>query len=300
MSLNNSKQLIGVFLVIVSAIAIAIVPTSAKFAYESGANTLTVVSVRAIIAVMLMAIIIAYNQEKIKIPLTTLKLCIFSGLFYTAMSYGFIGSLSYIPVSLMVVIYFTHPVLLAIISHVQGNEKLDLRKLVLILAVFVGLSLVLAPTIYNLNWIGCALALLAAVSVCGMILFNSRAQQHASTISINFYMTMTTVFIFFIFTSVQNSWEFPQQLSGWIGLSGAGVGLTIGLITFFAAFRYIGAVRATVISNIEPLLTIIFAVLLLNETLTLSQWIGATLMALSLVLFELPNFTVFKKVSSSH
>lgn len=286
---GTKRQLTGIALVLLSTVAIAIVPTAAKLAYEAGSNTLTVVTMRGVIAVALIAALIVVSGKGFRTTRAALKLSIISGLFYTAMSYGFLGSVAYIPVSFMVLIYFTHPILIAGIAHWQGKERLGSRKLVLAVSVFVGLAIVLGPDLLSLDPIGVALAVLAAVTVCGMILFNAKAQDGASSTLVNFYMTSVTVVIFLIVTTLQSDWSFPSNSLGWLGLVGAGVGLVVGLLAFFAAFRYIGPVRATMISNVEPLLGILFAVAVLGERLGLWQWAGALLVVTALVLFELPE-----------
>lgn len=283
------KQIAGIALVVLSAVAIAFVPTAAKLAYEAGSNALTVLTIRGAIAVVLIAGLIAIQARGFHASRLTLKYCLVSGLFYTLMSYGFLQSIEYIPVSLMVLVYFTHPVLIAIIAHWQGTAALNTKKLVLAAMIFVGLAIVLSPDISSVDPIGIALAILAAVAVCGMILFNAKAQNGASSALVNFYMTSVTVVVFTVASTLEAAWSFPLNALGWLGLVGAGVGLAVGLLAFFAAFSYIGPVRATMISNIEPLLGIFFAVSVLGEHLGPGQWTGALLVVVALILFELPE-----------
>ena len=62
--------------------------------------------------------------------------------------------------------------------------------------------------------------------------------------------------------------ELPATATGWLGFSGVALGSTVGTLAFFCAIPMIGAVRATMISNVEPLLGIVFAVVLLGEKLS--------------------------------
>jgi drug/metabolite transporter (DMT)-like permease len=57
-------------------------------------------------------------------------------------------------------------------------------------------------------------------------------------------------------------------------------------LAFFAAFRYISPVRATMISNLEPLLGVLIAVAVLGEHLGGWQWLGVGVVVAGLVLFE--------------
>jgi drug/metabolite transporter (DMT)-like permease len=73
---------------------------------------------------------------------------------------------------------------------------------------------------------------------------------------------------------------------GWLGIAGAGVGIGIGLLTFFAALRHLSPVRATMLSNVEPLVSILFAAAVLGERLEPPRWAGVALVIGALVLFE--------------
>jgi drug/metabolite transporter (DMT)-like permease len=204
-------------------------------------------------------------------------------------TYGFIGSVGYIPVSLAVPIVFTHPILVAVVSHWRGGERLTRRKLALALAALAGIALVLGREAGNLDPVGVGLAALAAAAVSGMILFIARAQEGATSTQANFHMTTVAVAALVAATIAGNAWSFPSGAVGWLGLAGAGVGVTVGFLTFFAAFRHIGPVRATMLGNVEPLLSTLFAVAVLGERLGPWQWSGVVLVVVALGLFEAPE-----------
>ena len=282
------RRLIGVSLVLLSGAAIAVVPTAAKFAFEAGASTLTVVTLRAVLGVALTALLMVASGHAFGGTRRTLALCLCAGLAHALVSYGFIGSVARMPVSLAVLVYATHPVLLAIISHWQGGELLTVRKLVLALAALAALVLVFGRGSDALDLTGTGLAALAAVAVCGMILFSARAQRDAAILQVNLYTTAVAAVVFAAATTADGAWSLPIGTLGWLGLAGTGVGVTIGLLAFFASFRFISPMRATMISNVEPLLGILFAAAVLGERLDATQWVGVALVVVALVLFEAP------------
>ena len=73
-------RLVGVLLVLLSGMAIAVVPTSAKLAFEAGANTLTVVTLRGIVAIALMVLFMAAFRQSFRLPGRTLMPCAAAGL----------------------------------------------------------------------------------------------------------------------------------------------------------------------------------------------------------------------------
>jgi drug/metabolite transporter (DMT)-like permease len=283
------QPLIGIALVLASAAALAVAPTAAKLALDSGGNTLTVVALRGAIGLALMGLLLAGSRQPFGVARRTLAWCLCAGLFHALATYGFIGSVGYIPVSLAVPIVFTHPILVAVVSHWRGGERLTRRKLALALAALAGIALVLGREAGNLDPVGVGLAALAAAAVSGMILFIARAQEGATSTQANFHMTAVAVAALVAATIAGNAWSFPSGAVGWLGLAGAGVGVTVGFLTFFAAFRHIGPVRATMLGNVEPLLSTLFAVAVLGERLGPWQWSGVVLVVVALGLFEAPE-----------
>lgn len=280
-------QLLGVLLVLLSGLAIAIVPTAAKLAFESGANTLTVVTLRGLVGMALMALFMAASGQSFQLPLRTLAPCAAAGLAHALVAYGFIGSVAHIPVSLVVLIYATHPILLGFIFHLQGHERLTSRKLTLAFTVLVALALVLGGEFDELDVTGVALAAPASLAVCVVIRLGARAQRAGATSThVNLIMIAVATIVCGGATTVGGAWSLPAGVVGWLGLAGAGGGVTIGLVAFFAAFRFIGPVRATMLSNVEPVLGVLFSVAVLGERLTGLQWSGVALAVAALTLFE--------------
>ena len=280
-------RLLGILLVLLSGIAIAVVPTSAKLAFEAGANTLTVITLRGVVGMALMALFMAASGQSFRLPALICMPCAAAGLAHALVAYGFIGSVAYIPVGLAVLIYATHPLLLALIFHLQGRERLTPRKLTLAFTVLVGLALVLGGGLAKPNVTGAALAGLASLAVCIVILLGTRAQRGGATsMQVNLIMIAVATIVCGIATTVDGAWSLPSGAVGWLGLAGAGGGVTIGLVAFFAAFRFVGPVRATMLSNVEPLFGVLFAVAVLGERLSTMQWTGVALAVVALVLFE--------------
>ncbi|MEX3008426.1 EamA family transporter [Hoeflea sp. TYP-13] len=280
---------IGIALVLFGSASMAMVPTFAKLALDSGTSLLTVITIRGVIGAAIMGGLLVVLGNGFQAPRGVLLLCLLSGLCYTAMSYGLIGAVAYIPVSLMLLIFFIHPIIVALVHHYRGETTLTLSKVALIVAVFAGLGFALGPDLSTLNPFGIALAILAAVSVTGMIFLNARAQREAGSTLITFYMTLVTLVIFGPATTASGAWVFPATSIGWAGLAGTGLGLGFGLLAYFAAFRFIGPVRTSVISTVEPLFGILFAVAVLGEALGPWQWIGVVVVITALVLFEMPQ-----------
>ncbi len=291
--LDADKEAFGVLLVVASTIAFAIGPTAAKLALENGSNTLTIVTLRGVIGAVLMALVILTTRQSFRLDRRALKWCLYCSVFYALTIYGVIGSVAYIPVSIAVLIFFTHPVLLAVAAHRRNGSRVSARGLLFAFAALAGLAMVLGPDVGSLDRVGIALATVAAISTCGMILCSARALERATSAQVNCFVMTVTSAAFALLTIALGAWAPPSNTTGWLGIVGAGVGIGVGLLAFFAALRHLSPVRAAMLSNIEPLVSIVFAAIILGERLGFLQWVGAALVITALVLFESANWKKF-------
>ena len=269
-----------------STVAFAVGPTAAKLALDNGSNTLTVVTLRGVVGAALMAFLVLVSRQGFGVDSRALRWCFYCGVFYSLTVYGFIGSVAHVPVSVAVLVFFTHPILVAVLAHFRGGDRLTARKLLLAVAALAGLALALGPGLGTLDPAGVALAALAAVAMCGMILCSARAQERATSTQVNLYATAASTIAFALLTTALVAWAPPSNTVGWLGIAGAGAGIGIGLLAFFAALRRLSPVRATMLSNVEPLVSILFAAAILGERLEPAQWAGVALVIGALVLFE--------------
>ena len=240
---SSARQITGIALILLSAICFAVGPTAAKLAFNSGSNTLTVVTLRGLIGGVLLGLLIATFRQGFAMSRIALRWTFLCCLFNAVMVYGIIGSVAYIPVSIAVLIFFTHPILVALIVHHRGSDRLTIDKTLCAIGAFGGLALAMAPTIERVNATGVVLAAFSAIGVSGAILCGARAQQYATSTQVNFYMTAFTTVAFAILTAALGDWAFPTDKLGWIGIASAGVAIAVALLSFYVAFRYLSLIH---------------------------------------------------------
>lgn len=276
----------GVALVVASTLAFAVGPVGARLAFEDGSNTLTVVALRGVVAAALMALLVVLFRQHFRLDRRAWPWTLACGTLQGIAVYGFLGSVALVPVGVAVLVFFTHPFLLAILAHWRGSERLTVRKAVLMGAAFSGLALVLGPELVGTDLAGLALAALSSVAMSGMILCIGRAQQRASSTQVNLYATMVSTLGISLVATLLRAWAPPTGDTGWLGILAAGLGVGLGLLTFFAALRHLSLVRASVLSSVEPLFSILLAAAILGQALRPDQWVGALVIVGALSLFE--------------
>ncbi len=282
-----SARALGTWLVIISTFAIAVVPSFARLAYDGGSNTLTVITARSVVTVLLTWLLIALRGQSLRIGTKPMLISLACGVCYAVMLYGFLGAVEFIPVNTVILIFFIHPLLVGLFAARLGDEAISMRMMLVLLAALGGLALAVGASFDQLNVTGVVLAAIAAITGALVIIGNGRAAKEAGSLAVVFYMALSaaiTLVIAFVFCG---DLELPATATGWLGFAGVALGSTVGTLAFFCAVPMIGAVRATMISNIEPLLGILFAVVLLGETLSALQMAGIATVLASIVAMEL-------------
>jgi drug/metabolite transporter (DMT)-like permease len=284
---RRQRELFGLALVTLSTVAIAVVPSFAKLAYDGGSNTLTVITARSFLSVALTWLVTVLLRQTVRIGRKPMLISLATGVCYAIMLYGYLGAVAFIPVNMAILINFIHPLLVGLVVVRLGDEAISIRMIAALSAAFAGLGLAIGFSLDALNPAGIGLAALSTITCVVVIIANGRAVKQTGGLAVVFYMmqsaaaTLTLLFLLF------GTFALPTTAAGWIGFSGVAIGSTIGTLAFFCAIPIIGTVRATMITNIEPLLGIIFAVAILGERVSILQGTGIAMVLASIVAFEL-------------
>ena len=85
----------------------------------------------------------------------------------------------------------------------------------------------------------------------------------------------------------------------WSGIAAICILFVFGQLSLFAATKTIGSAQTSLMLNIEPLVSILAAVILLGESLVLSQTLGVVVILVALVLASATQqgFSFFKKIN---
>jgi drug/metabolite transporter (DMT)-like permease len=89
----------------------------------------------------------------------------------------------------------------------------------------------------------------------------------------------------FLFAALAQSPTWPRTPAGWLAVFGIAIISTVAaIVLFFAGLERIGPTRASVLSTVEPVCTVLLAAVLLGETVAPSQLVGGALILTAVVL----------------
>ncbi|MFQ5812845.1 MAG: DMT family transporter [Anaerolineae bacterium] len=277
-----SRRGLGLLVVLLSAAGFGAVTPFARLAYDGGVNVVTVMVVRYALAGLAVTGYLTWRRQPWRLAGRRLWHTLGLALLLGVLSFTYLRSIRYIPVSLAALIYYTYPLMVTLLTYVTGEEKLaneDRRAHVLTFGGQVlslaGLVLLLGLAGTALNLAGVLMAAFSAVSFAMVMVFGSQLMRTVPPMVLNLYVALVNTPLFGVAGALGAGLTWPAVAMDWIGLMGAAVFFVLGFLGLFVGVAMIGPSRAACLTNMEPVVTIALAITVLGEPFGIWQFIGA-------------------------
>ena len=205
-------------------------------------------------------------------------------------SLGYLGAVHYLPVGLAAILFFTFPVIVAIASWVIERRQPRMVELSLVLFAFAGLVLAIGPSFTGLHPIGLLLAMIGAAGAACIFLTGRYAMARTSQLVALVHVNVINALGALGLGLALGALTFPQGdlplAGGWPALIAATVLFGFAVFFQFGAIRNAGAPRAAMYFNLEPIITLSIAMLVLGERLSPLQFLGGAIVIAALFLFS--------------
>ena len=284
--MKKRDLLTGYICVIVSAVIYGCMPLMATHIYADGVNPLTLVFLRNFLALPALAAVAFCQQRTLKVPLASLGTISLLSLFGCCVTPVLLfSSYRFIPSGTATVLHFIYPCLVVVIGLVFFRKKVPIGTLLSLILCLFGICLFYKPG-GDIHWGGIGLALASGLTFAVYVVLLARYKNRKVTgFLFTFYIALASSVMAFLACVVTGNLALPQSLKGWGLCLLFATGITVGAVLLFqqGTFR-IGGERASILSTLEPITSVVVGVLLLGETIGLRDYIGAALVVAASVL----------------
>ena len=282
----------GTLLCLGSGAAFGAMAVFGKLAYGEGATVGTLLAVRFVLAAVLFwALVIGGGAARELRALAGRDIGIglaMGGCGYALQAGCYFAALERIDASLLSLLLYTFPAIVAAAAVALGRERMDSRRLAALGLAFGGLAMVVAGAGAGaLDPLGAALGLGAAVVYGTYILVSDGIVARVRPRVLSALVCTGAAASLTVGSALLGELR-PGEVTaaGWGWLACLAVVSTVASISlFFAGLRRVGPTTASILATIEPLVTVLLAFLVFGETLGVVQVVGGGLvLAAALVL----------------
>lgn len=274
---NLSEQRgLGIVLILISAAAFGAMPIFANYAYAYGAEPITVLFLRFSLASIIMLIYHFIRKARFPRGKILIASILMGAVGYAGQSFSYFTALLYASSGTVAILLYLYPALVTVFSVLFLKQKisaLEITALVLALSgtlCVIGLELGGEP-------LGIILGVMAALIYSVYIVAGSKIMPKTDVIASSTIIMMSAGVVYTLIILVKGA-HFPSGIAGWGAIGGVVVVSTvIAIVTFFEGLKRIGPVQSSMLSTLEPVVTVALAWIFFNEGLTPFKFLGGAL-----------------------
>jgi drug/metabolite transporter (DMT)-like permease len=269
------NRLIGILLVLLSAAAFGSLAIFGRFAYAAGLDTATLLFLRFSFSALLMAALLTARREAWPRGRMLLALIGMGAIGYVGQSFAYMTAIQYASAGLVALLLYLYPTFVALLSVIFLKARLSRLKVIALCLATLGAALTVQPQ--GGQWTGVLLAVAAAVIYAVYIVVGAGVMQQVSAVGSSTVIFASAGLVYGALTAAQGP-RWPDTPAGWGSVAGIVLFATvIPVVAFLAGLKRIGPTEASLLSTLEPLVTVLLATVLLGESLPLFSLLGGAL-----------------------
>ena len=263
--------------VLVCASTYATAVVAARVAFEDGANTATVVTLRCLFAAI--AIGLAIRLTRRPGATTARERWIFLGLgaVFALNVYAFYRAVELLKVPLAILTFYVYPLMTGAFSAMAGLDRFHPRRIAFAVLSLAGLGLATGASPESVDPVGIVLALASGAVIAFILVVTTRYFNHIDAQRRTFWMMASTSAVLLIATLASNAAVLPVSARGWWAIAVVCTLYAIGLVCLFTSASRIGPLRTALMMNLEPVIAIALSMVVLGQGLSLLQLAGGAL-----------------------
>jgi drug/metabolite transporter (DMT)-like permease len=207
---------------------------------------------------------------------------------YAGCSGFYFLSSQYLGTGLAMVIFFSYPIIVAVSSWFLHDHKLNASILLTLVVMTTGLFLMRNSASKGMSFLGILFGIINAICYAYYVMGSKKLSS--VTMDSNIFTIMVCFGSSFIFLAISlstHAFSFP------VSLKGCGYILALGILAtalpiqlMLEGLKYVSSLRASIISVLEPLITVFVGIILLDESISTVQAVGALMILGSTLLVQ--------------
>ena len=287
----------GISASLASAVFLGMAPVFGKQAINQGMPPLGVVALRTCLATLLIfGVIFLFKRQYLYIYPAGLLGCLLAGAINGLGSLLYYSALGRINASVGQLLYSLYPLFVMLWMMVLDNQHPSRLTLIRLLLILPALYLLTQAPNQSVDLLGVMMMLGASILYALHLPINQRVLYDMPAPTVTFYTLLAMSIVVIPAFLVSGSTIFPASQLALRAVLGLSLVTFFSRLTLFMGVKHLGGMQAALLGLGELLVTLIFAHLWLDESLSLTQWIGVGLLvvSLSLVASEKTNPQRFK------
>ena len=267
----------GALLVALSASAFGAMAIFGRYAYAGGADVLGLLTLRFVIGGALLAAVARRRGVTWPRGRTLWGIVAMGALGYVGQSLCYFIALQHAQASLVALLLYLYPAFVTLLAALWLGERLTPVKGAALVLCLGGSALMVGGG--HGEPLGIALALTAAVVYSLYIVVGARVTHGVDPLATTSIVCLSAAAVFCTVSIVRTLSgappHLPATLPAWAALVAIALVSTVtAMLAFFAGLTRLGAARTSMLSTLEPVVTVLLAAVLLGERLTPLQWAG--------------------------
>lgn len=275
------NRIVGIILVTVSAASFGTLAILGRYAYADGMNVQTILFLRFSLAAAPMLALLRVRRQRLPRGPVLLRLIGMGAVGYVGQAMAYLTALKYASAGLVALLLYLYPIFVALLAMLLLHEPLTGGKGLALGLALTGTVLTVGPM--GGQALGMLLAVSGAVIYAIYIIVGAQVMRQVSSVQ-SAAVIFTSAGLSAGVLALLTGPRLPVTGSGWAAMAAMVVVATLlPVVTFLAGLARIGPTNASMLSTLEPVVTVLLASWWLHETLAPVALLGGGLILVAVL-----------------
>lgn len=275
----------GMLAGVISAFSYAMAVVFVRYAYLTGMSPLTAVFLRFATAFVSLFLFLKLSRRWVRLPSIQVRTLFLSGLLlYAVMGMTWFLALSMTPAWLVSLLIALFPIPVMLGSWLFLGESIDRQQILALSIVLLGNVALFWRPFAGAALLGVVLQLLSVTLYATYVIVGERWAKDCDPLMRTVWTTLGATVGTGLYALLSRQFSLDFAFTGWVWVGLLGVVCTVIAIAFlWQSLAYIGPGRAAIVATLEPLFSVVLAIALLGERMSVLQWLGGAVILVGIM-----------------